>query len=103
MRPLNGEQDFRWCRLEDGWHSGVLSGKLIHIRQREGGVEYRADSELEALLSSYFRLDDDIADIWDKLSPPRRGDPRADRETRARAPAPPAGPLGVRGCLHLLR
>ena len=65
---LNGEQDFRWCRLKDGWHSGVLSGKLIHIRQREGGVEYRADSDLDALLSSYFRLDDGITAIWDELS-----------------------------------
>ena len=68
---LNGELDFRWCRLKDGWHSGVLSGKLIHIRQCGGGAEYRADSDLDALLGSYFRLDDDIAAIWDKLS---RGD-----------------------------
>ena len=65
---LNGEQDFRWCRLEDGWHSGVLSGNLIHIRQCKGGVEYRADSDLDALLGSYFRLDDDIAAIWNDLS-----------------------------------
>ncbi len=65
---LNGEQDFRWRPLKDGWHSGVLSGRLIHIRQCEGGVEYRSDSDLDALLSSYFRLDDDIAAIWDELS-----------------------------------
>ena len=65
---LNGEQDFRWCRLEDGWHSGVLSGKLIHVRQCESGVEYRADSDLDALLGSYFRLDDDVAAIWCELS-----------------------------------
>ena len=49
---LNGEQDFRWRPLKDGWHSGVLSGRLIHVRQYDGGVEYRADSDLDALLSS---------------------------------------------------
>ena len=65
---LNGELDFRWCRLKDGWHSAVLSGKLIHIRQCGGGVEYRADSDLDALLGSYFRLNDDVAAIWGELS-----------------------------------
>ncbi len=68
---LNGEQDFRWRPLKDGCHSGVLSGRLIHVRQCDGGVEYRADSDLDALLSSYFRLDDDVAAIWNELS---RGD-----------------------------
>ena len=68
---LNGEQDFRWRPLKDGWHSGVLSGRLIHVRQCDGGVEYRSDSDLDALLSSYFRLDDDVAAIWNELS---RGD-----------------------------
>ena len=57
---LDGTQDFRWRRWRDHWHSGVLSGNLIHIRQINRGVEYRADSDLDALLRSYFRLEDDI-------------------------------------------
>ena len=57
---LDGTQDFRWRAWRDDWHSGVLSGSLIHIRQINRGVEYRADSDLDALLISYFRLDDDI-------------------------------------------
>ncbi len=65
---LSVELDFRWRPLGGGWHSGVLDGRLIHVRQRDGGVEYRADSDADALLSSYFRLDDDVAAVWDELS-----------------------------------
>ena len=65
---LDGTQDFRWCRRKDTWYSGVLSGNLVHIRQVSGGVEYRADSDLDALLRSYFRLDDDIAAIHADIS-----------------------------------
>ena len=57
---LDGTQDFRWRPRRDGWHSGVLDGNLIHIRQGDAFVEYRADSDLDALLRSYFRLDADI-------------------------------------------
>ena len=65
---LNVELDFRWRPLGGGWHSGVLDGKLVHLRRCEGGVEYRADSDVDALLGSYFRLDDDIAAVWEELS-----------------------------------
>ncbi len=66
---LEGAQDFRW-RSWNGWHSGVLSGNLIHIRQIGHRVEYRADSDsdLDILLRRYFRLDDDIAAIHADLS-----------------------------------
>ena len=65
---LDGTQDFRWRRWNDDWKSGVLDGNLVHIRQVRGGVEYRAASDLDALLRSYFRLDDDIVAIHDDLS-----------------------------------
>ena len=75
-------QAFRWRRLPadycaDGsdWFSGVIGDHLIHIRQTDGGVEYRVggadgetDADLSALLSSYFRLDDDIAAIYGDLA-----------------------------------
>ena len=69
---LYGAQDFRWCRWRDDWHSGVLSGNLIHIRKIEWGVEYRSDHNLDSLLASYFRLDDDIVAIHAAIS--RRDD-----------------------------
>ena len=63
-------QDFRWCKRDDGWHSGVLSGNLILMRRTERGVEYKSDSDcdLTRLLSSYFRLDDDIEAIYADIS-----------------------------------
>ena len=41
-------QDFRWRGIGDGWHSGVLRGNLIHIRQNDRGLEYRAHSDLSS-------------------------------------------------------
>ena len=58
---LDWTQDFRWRPWRDGWHSGVLDGNLIHIRQVGAVVEYRAYADLDALLRPYFRLDDDIS------------------------------------------
>ena len=69
---LNGTQDFRWRPWRDGWHSGVLDGNLVHVRQVARGVEYSAASDLDSLLISYFRLDDDLRAIHDDIS--RRDD-----------------------------
>ena len=65
---LDGTQDFRWRPRKDDWHSGVLDGKLVHLRQVDGDVEYRAHSDLDTLLHSYFRLDDDVSAIHADLS-----------------------------------
>ena len=63
-------QDFRWRKLRGGWYSVVLDGNLIHMRQNDRGVEYMTDSDrdLNGLLCSYFRLDDDIDFIYDYIS-----------------------------------
>ena len=37
-------------------------------RGGDGGLEYRADSDLDALLVSYFRLDDEMDAIWSELA-----------------------------------
>ena len=78
-------QAFRWQRLPadycaDGgdWFSGVIGDHLIHIRQTDGGVEYRvggADGErddvgfdLDVEICRYFRMDtDNIRGIYDDL------------------------------------
>lgn len=57
---LNGTQDFRWLPRQDGWHSGVLRGNLVHLRQAGRFLEYRAEEDLTDLLRRYFRLDDDV-------------------------------------------
>ena len=65
---LHMGQDFRWCKMGGGWHSGVLRGNLIHIRQEGRKFEYRAHSDLSGLLTSYFRLDDDTDSIYAAVS-----------------------------------
>ena len=66
-------QAFRWRPLGDGWYSGVLKQRLVHLRQTPDGLEYRVggpDGEIAAVdldheLRRYFRLDtDDIESIY---------------------------------------
>ncbi len=67
-------QDFRWQRWPDGsgvkWHSGVLRGHLIHVRQDDGVLEYHAsgNADCDDMLRAYFRLDEDIAAVHSALS-----------------------------------
>ena len=63
-------QDFRWRELGDGRYSVVLDGNLIHMRQNDRGVEYITDSNsnVNDLLHLYFRLDDDMDDIYEDIS-----------------------------------
>ena len=67
---LEGRQDFRWRRLDDGWHSGVLDGHLVHINQTGDRLTYRSapDADLTGLLTSYFRLDDDLDAIYTDIA-----------------------------------
>ena len=67
-KVLDGTQDFRWRQLNDGWYSGVLKGNIVHVRQSDGALEYRAHINLDALLTSYFRLDEDMDAIYAALS-----------------------------------
>ena len=70
-------QAFRWRPLGDGWYSGVLKRRLVHLRQTPDGIEYRvggpsgeiADVDLDDKLRRYFRLDtDDIENIYVDLA-----------------------------------
>ena len=67
-KVLHSAQDFRWQELGQGWYSGVLDGNIVHVRQDRGDLEYRAHTDLESLLISYFRLDEDIDAIYAALS-----------------------------------
>ena len=66
---LYSGQDFPWRPLEDGWFSGVLNGNIVHVRQDDGYLEYRAHTDLDSLLTSYFRLDEDVDAIYASLGP----------------------------------
>lgn len=77
---LESGQAHRWRKLDDGWYSGVLGTRLIHLKQCSAGLEYRmfprdapGDQEsTDARLWSYFRLDDDIQAIYDDICRDRR-------------------------------
>ena len=70
-------QAFRWQSKNDGWYSGVLRGKLFHVKETAGGIDYRvggsggvevANTQWDGTLRSYFRLDtDDIESIYADL------------------------------------
>ena len=69
-KVLYAGQDFRWQPRVDNWHSGVLAGNLIHIRQNANVLEYKSHrgSDLDDILCRYFRLDVDIDEIYDDIS-----------------------------------
>ena len=67
---IQGRQDFRWRKLPNDYHSVVLNGHLIHIRQTEDRLTYRStpDADLTDLLRSYFRLDDNLDAIYSDIA-----------------------------------
>ena len=63
-------QDFRWHKLDDGRYSAVLTGNLIHVWQEGRVLKYKSHSgsNLNDLLSCYFRLRDPIDKIYHSIS-----------------------------------
>ena len=102
---LEGRQDFRWRKLPNAYHSVVLNGNLIHIRQAEDRLTYRStpDADLTGLLRSYFRLDDDLDAIYTRDRRPRRPHSQAHTKIPRRPPHAATRPLGMPRLLHLLR
>ena len=68
---LMSGQAHRWRPYEQ-WYSGVIYGNLVHIRQDLFGVEFQCtpatEEELEPLIRSYFRLDDDLEAIYGEIN-----------------------------------
>ena len=103
-------QAFRWRPLGDGWYSGVLKQRLVHLRQTPDGLEYRVggpDGEIAAVdldheLRRYFRLDtDDIESIYVDLDGrDRRIGPLLERHHGVRVLR--QEPMGMHGVVHLL-
>ncbi len=64
-------QALRWCPGDDeGWHHGVVRGKLFALRQTDYGVEYRSNVRAEIaedLLRRYLGLDQPVKPIHDAL------------------------------------
>ena len=64
---LESGQAHRWKKCDD-WYSGVVRGEFIRVRQKGQIVEFQSGPSSEtraaAMLSDYFRLDDDLNQIY---------------------------------------
>ena len=71
VASLESGQAHRW-RREEEWHSAVVWGNIIKMRQVGRRVEFccepSPESQMLPHLQRYFRLDDDLAAIYDEIS-----------------------------------
>ena len=66
---LESGQAFRWHRRDD-WRYGVVSGRLVALRQDGSELYVRASSEPEAAAAAvrdYLRIDDDIEAVYARI------------------------------------
>ncbi len=67
---LLGGQAHRW-KTDGGWFSGVLRGNFVKMRQTAEGIEFRSrptpEADLAPLLRDYFRLEDDLLEVYDRI------------------------------------
>lgn len=72
---LESGQSHRWVK-EDNWYIGVLYGNLVKIRQLEDKIEWysspSSEQDMIALLKDYFRLDDDLNNIYKQITQDQR-------------------------------
>jgi N-glycosylase/DNA lyase len=65
---LESGQAHRW-KYENGWYWGVIYGDLIKIRQSKSGLEIFSSlgdlEKLKSLIHCYFRMDDDLDEIYE--------------------------------------
>lgn len=78
VSTLESGQGHRW-ESQDSWHWGLVSDSLVKIRSQPGADESCSEVEFssapiattqssEAVVRSYFRLDDDIDAIYQRIS-----------------------------------
>ena len=73
---LESGQSHRWIK-EDEWYSSIISNTYIKIRQDlDGSIHFISNIKDEAfnieLLNRYFRMDDDISNIYREISADER-------------------------------
>jgi len=63
---LDSGQAFRWYKRGDWW-TGVLGEHVVRLRQNEDGMEVDSSISRDEL-RDYFRLDDDLEQIYQEIS-----------------------------------
>ena len=68
--PSKDDKTSAGVNSPNAYHSVVLNGALVHIRQAEDRLHYQStpDADLSGLLRSYFRLDDNLDAIYTEIS-----------------------------------
>jgi N-glycosylase/DNA lyase len=63
-------QTFRWQSSEDHWWYSVVNDRIVKVRQIEEELEFEIQPGLSApkeFISNYFRFDDDLESIYQKI------------------------------------
>ena len=64
-------QAFRWRKIDE-WYEGVVFGRVVRVREVEGGLAFTtADDDMDVTASrlwDYFSLDDDLHEVYSVLS-----------------------------------
>ena len=72
---LESGQSHRWVK-EDNWYIRVLYSNLVKIRQIEDKIEWysspSSEQDMIVLLKDYFRLDDDLDNIYKQITQDQR-------------------------------
>ncbi len=63
---LDSGQAFRWSKKE-GWWIGILGEQVVRLKQTDGGMLVDGDVSQEEL-RSYFRLDDNLERIYERIN-----------------------------------
>ena len=71
VASLESGQAHRW-KKEDGWHTSVVQGNYIKIRQTDDYIEYHcapnSEESILPLMRSYFRMDDDLDYVYSEIT-----------------------------------
>ncbi len=82
LLPLDGQpfdlestlfsgQVFRWRKIDE-WYEGVIFGRIVRVREVEGGIAFATAGDnvdvTASRLQDYFSLDDDLHEVYSTLS-----------------------------------
>ena len=72
---LESGQSHRWVK-SGCWYIGVLYGNIVKIRQINNKIEWHSspssEQDMIQVLKDYFRLDDDLDDIYQHITQDQR-------------------------------
>ena len=69
-KTLDCGQCFRWNANENGVYVGVVSGKVLHIHQKNDKIMCDCDEKELDFWRNYFDMDEDYLSVNDKLTEP---------------------------------